>query len=683
MANHLLHLSLSLLLTRILLLRSTSAVDFVFNGFDSSDILLFGNASLESRILVLTDTSAFSIGRALYSTRIPTRSPNSSALLPFYTSFILSIAPDDNQLSGHGLVFIFAPTTDINGTNSAQHLGLFNRTNDNNPSNHVLGIEFDVFSNQEFNDINDNHVGVDVNSLASVTAEPAGYWGDKTAMNNNQDDTFHELKLNSGVNYQVWVDYSSSLLNVTMVPAGSRKPQRPLISFPVNLSEVFLDEMYVGFTAATGQLVQYHRILAWSFSNSNISFGDTLATFNLPSFVPSEVSAFPSKGFIAGITVAVVLFIGACCAMVFLFLVKRRKKKKVGEGEEVEEWELEYWPHRIDYQEISAATRGFSEENVIGFGGNGKVYKGVLAGGVEVAVKLISHETDEGMKEFVAEVSSLGRLKHRNLVGLRGWCKREKRNLALVYDYMENGSLDKRVFECEESVMLGLEDRMRVLKDVASGVLYLHEGWEARVLHRDIKASNVLLDSDMNARLGDFGLSRIHGRGQVATITTQVVGTVGYMAPEVVLSGRVSAQTDVFSFGVLILEVLCGRRPIEDGKAALVDWAWSLMERGELLLALDERLIRAADEGGFEAEEVEKVLNLGLLCTNPDPHARPTMRQVMNMFEGTSEVEFKCLDMEKLQQAVGELSLSFRGLLDDSFSLTNNGSMTSSSDLYP
>ncbi|KAF8409253.1 hypothetical protein HHK36_005327 [Tetracentron sinense] len=622
-------LHLLFLLTLISFLRSILSLDFVFNGFDSSDLLIYGNATLESRFLTLSNDTTFSIGRALYHSKIPTRSPNSSDFLPFSTSFIFSIAPYKGRLPGHGLVFILVPSTGLKGVSSAQHLGLFNRTNNGNPNNHVLGIEFDVFENQEFNDINANHVGVDVNSLASVSSYPAGYW----KISNRGYDLFENLTLNNGVNYQVWIDFSDSQLNVTMAPVGMKRPRRPLINVSVDLSEVLLDDMYMGFCAATGRLVESHRILGWSFSNSNFSVSEALITTNLPSFVLGKNSVFQSKGFIAGITVAIILVLG--CSIVIIVCLIKRKRKREREREEMEEWELEYWPHRITYPEIDAATEGFSEENVIGVGGNGKVYKGVLVGGAEIAVKRISHQTEEGMREFLAEVSSLGRLKHRNLVGLRGWCKKEKGSLILVYDYMENGSLDQRVFECEESMMLNWADRIRVLKDVADGVLYLHEGWESRVLHRDIKASNVLLDKDMKGRLADFGLARMHGHGQVAN-TTRVVGTVGYMAPEVVRSGRASAQTDVFCFGILILEVICGRRPVEYGKPPLVDWLWGLMEQGGLVFALDERL---KARGGFNSEELERVLHLGLLCAYPDPRARPTMRQVVKVLEGKVEAD--------------------------------------------
>ncbi|KAB2025503.1 hypothetical protein ES319_D06G153700v1 [Gossypium barbadense] len=522
----------------ILSSHSVLSLDFFFNGFNSTNLFLYGIAQIDSRILTLTNETSFAIGRALYSSKIPTKTPNSSHVLPFSTSFIFSMTPSRNKdtLPGHGLVFIFTPNTGINGTTASQNLGLFNLSNNGDPTNHVFGVEFDVFANQEFDDIDDNHVGIDINSLTSTTSHTAGYYSD---FNEDGDQGFEKLKLNNGV---------------------------------------------------------------------------TVGSF-----------------------VVLVLI-----ALFSLFLIKR-ERRRAKERAEMEDWEFEYWPHRMTYQEIDAATKGFSDDNVIGFGGNGKVYKGVLPGGIEIAVKRISHEND-GMKEFLAEISSLGRLKHRSLVGLKGWCKKEKGTFMLIYDYMENGSLDKRVYyDCDETNILTCEERIRILKDVASALLYLHEGWEAKVLHRDIKASNVLLDKDMNGRLGDFGLARMHGHSQVAT-TTRVVGTVGYLAPEVVRNGRASTQTDVFGFGVLILEVMCGRRPIEHGKPPLVDWVWQLMMQGELLTVVDARL---KGNEGFNEEEVKKVLHLGLLCSYPNPDSRPTMRQVVIVFEGKNEgLESETEDME-------------------------------------
>lgn len=520
---------------------------------------------------------------------------------------------------------MFLPFAGIAGASSAQHLGLFNLTNDGDPDNHVFGVEFDVFKNQEFIHINDNHVGIDVNSLTSFASNIAGFWEGK-----EDEGNFKELRLNNSENYQVWIDYKDFRINVTLAKAGARRPNRPLISEFLNLSGVLLDEMHVGFSAGTGQLVESHKILAWSFSNSNFSIGDALVTTHLPSFELPKDSVFRSKGFILGVSVGGLLIMG--CGVVVYMVCLKRKGKKMKDVEETEDWELEYWPHRVSYQEIHAATKGFSEENVIGLGGNGKVYKGQLLG-VEVALKRISLDSEHGMREFLAEVSSLGRLKHRNLVGFRGWCKKEKESLILIYDYMENGSLDKWIFECDESIALSWEQRIKVLKDVASGILYLHEGWESKVLHRDIKASNVLLDKKMNARLGDFGLAKMHHHGQVES-TTQVIGTTGYIALEVVKTGRASTRTDIFSFGVLILEVMSGRRPIEEGKRNLVDSMWSLTERSDLLSVLDERL---KAKGGYADEVVEKVMHLGLLCAHPDANSRPTIRQVLKMLEGQTE----------------------------------------------
>ncbi|TKY48870.1 L-type lectin-domain containing receptor kinase VII.2 [Spatholobus suberectus] len=627
---------LVILLHTVTTLSSVSATEFVYNtNFNSTNINLYGNASIETSILTLTNQSFFSIGRAFYPHKIPTKLAKSSTFLPFATSFIFSIAPIKNFITGHGFVFLFTPSRGVNGTTSAEYIGLFNLSNEGNPQNHVFGVEFDAVRNEEeFNDISDNHVGVDINSLRSSTSHEAGYWGGK------DEKEFKVLEIKNGENYQVWIEFMHSQLNVTMARAGQKKPRVPLISSNVNLSGVLLDETYVGFCASTGRIIDSTRILAWSFSNSNFSIGDALVTENLPVFVHHKRWFSGARALAVGVTsIVCVSIIGY--GYVAFFVLRRGKA-----GEEVEDWELEYWPHRISFDAIDAATRGFSEENVVAVGGNGKVYKGVLHG-VEVAVKRIPQEREEGMREFLAEVSSLGRMKHRNLVGLRGWCKKERCNLILVYDFMSNGSLDKRIFECEERMMLTWEERIQVLKNVATGILYLHEGWEVKVLHRDIKANNVLLDKDMNARLGDFGLARMHDHhGQVAS-TTRVIGTVGYIAPEVIRTGTASTMSDVFGFGILVLEVICGRRPIEVHKPGLIEWLIALLVQGQLHSAVDGRL---KAKGGYTVEEAERLLHLGLLCSNSDPSVRPTMRQVVKMLEG--EVDSIESDEENMEMSL-------------------------------
>ncbi|XP_058201862.1 L-type lectin-domain containing receptor kinase SIT2-like isoform X2 [Rhododendron vialii] len=296
-----------------------------------------------------------------------------------------------------------------------------------------------------------------------------------------------------------------------------------------------------------------------------------------------------------------------------------------------EDWEREYGPHRFSYKDLFKATRGFIDEELLGAGGFGKVYRGVLPSSKEqVAVKKVSHDSKQGMKEFVAEIASMGRLRHRNLVQLLGYSRR-KGELLLVYDYMPNGSLDKFLFSNEKPILVW-EQRYRIIRGVASALLYLHEEWDQVVLHRDLKASNVLLDADLNGRLGDFGLARLYDHGANPE-TTHVVGTIGYLAPELTRTGKATTSTDVFSFGAFILEVACGRRPIQPQRSPkeviLVDWVFENWKEGAILETSDPRL-----GGDYLQEEMEFVLKLGLLCSKSNAATRPSMRQVMQYFDG-------------------------------------------------
>ncbi|XP_058202250.1 L-type lectin-domain containing receptor kinase SIT2-like [Rhododendron vialii] len=307
-------------------------------------------------------------------------------------------------------------------------------------------------------------------------------------------------------------------------------------------------------------------------------------------------------------------------------MLRRKKYEDIRE-----DWEREYGPHRFSYKDLFKATRGFIDEDLLGAGGFGKVYRGVLPSSKEqVAVKKVSHDSKQGMKEFVAEIASIGRLRHRNLVQLLGYSRR-KGELLLVYDYMPNGSLDKFLFSNEKPILVW-EQRYRIIRGVASALLYLHEEWEQVVLHRDVKASNVLLDADLNGRLGDFGLARLYDRGANPE-TTHVVGTIGYLAPELTRTGKATTSTDVFAFGAFILEVACGRRPIQPQRSPkeviLVDWVFEKWKEGAILETSDSRL-----GGDYLEEEMELVLKLGLLCSKSDAATRPSMRQVIQYLEG-------------------------------------------------
>ncbi|KAK2655993.1 hypothetical protein Ddye_009045 [Dipteronia dyeriana] len=274
--------------------------------------------------------------------------------------------------------------------------------------------------------------------------------------------------------------------------------------------------------------------------------------------------------------------------------------KRFTQFEILEDWELDC-PHRFRYRDLYRATKGFKESEVIGVGGFGKVYKGVLpTSWIEVAVKKIHRNSIQGMREFAAEIESLGRLRHKHLINLQGWCKR-KNDLLLVYDYIPNGSLDSLLFNDmrtrQQGLILSWEERFNIIKGVASGLLYLHEECEQVVIHRDIKSSNVLIDDDMNARLGDFGLARLLDHGKISQ-TTNVVGTIGYIAPELARTGKASACTDVFAYGVLLLEIATGRKPLDTDNFILVDWILLSEERPKNtdLTRLDFRVIMGTSE---------------------------------------------------------------------------------------
>ncbi|XP_057829113.1 L-type lectin-domain containing receptor kinase SIT2-like [Cryptomeria japonica] len=597
-------------------LPAQAQTSFRFNRFNASTLYQVEYSSIRSGAICLTNQSQRVSGRVLYPQPVRMKDPSSTnTSSSFSTTFVFAMVPysSDPSLSGHGMAFLITPSKSHVQNSSIQYLGLLNNSNIGNSDNHLFAIELDTVESSDVQDINDNHVGVDLNDLKSEKSENAGYW------TGNQ---FHEQDLNSGQNIQAWIDYdhTQQQLNVTIVEAGLPRPQKPLISLKnMTLSDIFEEEMYIGFSASTGAIAEDHCVLAWSFSTNGSA--PELDVSHLPSLIRRKKS---NSRLIAVISTTLVLVLLLFAAAAFLWKRNRDRDAR-------EEWEMEYWPHRFDYKELHIATKGFRDDQVLGSGGFGQVYKGVLpSNGQDVAVKSIFRESTEGLKEFIAEISSLGRLQHRNLLQVRGYCRRGSQ-LFIVYDYMPNGSLDKMIFHKTKS-LLAWAQRYRILRDVGAGLLYLHEEWEKRVVHRDIKSSNVLLDSELIAKLGDFGLARLYehtGDPQ----TTGVMGTPGYIAPEVVHTGKAAPSADVFSFGIVMLEVACGRKPVDSSLDAsqivMLDWVRELHSKGRLMDAADANL-----GGEYVEDEMEKVLKLGLVCCNPQPEARPTTRQVLQIIEG-------------------------------------------------
>ncbi|XP_044492310.1 L-type lectin-domain containing receptor kinase IV.1-like [Mangifera indica] len=594
-------------------------LSFIYSGFRSANLSLHGSAKFTGDgLLQLTNETERIKGQAFYPDPISFKTSTNGTASSFSTTFVLGIQSQVEILNGQGMAFVIAPTLGLPFGLSSRYLGLFNASNNGNASNHVFAIEFDTVQNEDFNDINDNHVGIDVNGLKSEISSPAGYYDDQTG-------DFKNLTLTDRQRIQAWVEYNGEKkqINVTLAPFDSGKPSNPLVSLSRDLSLIFEENMFVGFSSSTGSLLSSHYVLGWSFKMNGQAEELALSLLpKLPRIGPKPKSKLLTIGLpviLVSLTLAAVSGVG--------YVIRRKRKF----AEVLEDWELEYGPQRFKYKDLYFATKGFKETELLGSGGFGRVYKGVLPKSkLEIAVKRVSHESRQGMREFVAEIVSLGHLRHRNLVQLLGYCRR-KGELLLVYDYMPNGSLNKYLYD-QPKVTLNWKQRFRIIKGVALGLFYLHEEWEKVVIHRDLKASNVLLDSEMNGRLGDFGLARLYDHGTKPQ-TTHVVGTPGYLAPEHTRTGKATKSTDVFAFGAFLLEVVCGRRPIEphsptEETVVLIEWVFGLWRRNELTEAMDWKL--ATD---YDAEEVELVLKLGLMCSQSVAAARPSMRQVVQYLE--------------------------------------------------
>ncbi|KAI3443040.1 Protein kinase domain-containing protein [Psidium guajava] len=627
MAHLLLLLSLPIFFSSIPASFSQNPTDLFFPGFRpaaaaAGNITLSGAAEIDHRgVLHLTNETSRLMGHAFHSSPLRFKNSPGGDVSSFSTSFVFAVVPEYPKLGGHGLAFVVSAARDLPGALPSQYLGLLNASDVGNFSNHLFAVELDTVQDFEFGDINDNHVGIDINSLASNASAPAAYYAA------GDDSTKLDLSLKSGKAIQAWIDYDSSekVINVTIAPS-SMKPKRPILSFNVDLSPIFREFMYVGFSASTGLLASSHYIMGWSFCIDGEA--RALEISSLPS-LPGGEKKHPHTALAIGVSLSSVVL--AVFAVFLVVLMVRRIKN----ADVVEQWELETGPHRFSYQELKKATNGFKEKELLGQGGFGKVYRGTLPSSkIQVAVKRISHESKQGLREFVSEISSIGRLRHRNLVQLLGWC-RKRGDLLLVYEYMANGSLDRYLFD-EAKATLVWEQRFRIVKGVASGLLYLHEGYEQVVIHRDVKASNVLLDDELNGRLGDFGLARLYAHGSNPG-TTRVVGTLGYLAPETPRTGKTSMSSDVFAFGAFLLEVACGRRPIEHEagpeELVLVDLVWERYKEGRVLDLVDRKL-----KGEYNEGEVMVVLRLGLLCSNCNPTERPTMRQVVRYLDGEIDV---------------------------------------------
>ncbi|KAM4088586.1 hypothetical protein ACJW30_07G082400 [Castanea mollissima] len=617
-----------LLISIFLLLINPCATRIFFNYTDFSQtinnkpIIRTGNATISGSVIQLTPDEVDNWGRAIYSEQMHLWDEKSEKVASFTSNFSFIINSQGKDRYSDGITFFLStPNYPVPSPTDGAGLGLLSRNQMNDATflaaNKFVAVEFDTFPNEEFDPLNSvrEHIGININNLKSQISTP---W-------------YCTIKENR--TYSASINYDSSTQNLSVTFTGFNYDNTIIqqhLSLVINLTDHLLESVEFGFSASTGLISELHILSTWSFESPSPS---TIQQSPAPSVEKSKDE--PKTKLVVGLSLGASILSIGLVLVCFLY----RKKCREGKGEKEEElgfvlsmdneFERGTGPKKFSYNELVSATSNFAEENKLGQGGFGGVYKGYLRViNSYVAIKRVSRGSAQGIKEYISEVRSISRLKHRNLVQLIGWCH-EKNDLLLIYEFMSNGSLDLHLFKGKS--LLTWVERYNIAQGLASVLRYLHEEWEQCVLHRDIKSSNILLDSNLNAKLGDFGLARLvdHVKGSQTTV---LAGTMGYLAPECIMSGRASKETDVYSFGVIALEIACGRKPVEPNakqdEIIMLEWVWELYGARNLLKAADPRL-----GGDFDEQQMERLMVVGLWCAHPDYNARPSIRKAIHVLD--------------------------------------------------
>ncbi|XP_058070885.1 probable LRR receptor-like serine/threonine-protein kinase At1g56140 [Magnolia sinica] len=399
--------------------------------------------------------------------------------------------------------------------------------------------------------------------------------------------------------------------------AGGVSNRVVLKSFKVNVSKNFLDIHL--FWAGKGTCC----------IPAEGTYGPSITAINItPQFPPKQTGKKNKTLLIVGIVIGA----GALSFIsIFAIFIWIRRSRHIDEDKEL--LEMGTKPNTFSYSELRTATGDFSLENKLGMGRFGAVYKGTLSDGRIVAAKQLSVASHQGNRQFVTEIVAISAVQHRNLVKLYGCCIDGDKRL-LVYEYLENRSLDHALFG-DSKLHLNWPTRYRICMGTARGLTYLHEESILGIVHRDINASNILLDADLNPKISDFGLAKLYD-DKKTHISTRVAGTIGYLAPEYALCGHLTEKADVFGFGVVTLEILSGRPNIDTSldqdKMYLLEWAWTLHEANHPLELIDLTLSE------FDSGEALRMIGVALLCTQTSPVLRPPMSGVVAMLSGDVEV---------------------------------------------
>ncbi|PIN08110.1 Serine/threonine protein kinase [Handroanthus impetiginosus] len=605
---------------------STGNVNLEFPFFNLRNLTLLGDSYLRNGVIGLTrdlEVPSSSSGSVIYNYPIAFFDSTTNITASFSTRFTFSVDNINPTSFGDGLTFFLSPNNQTLGSPGG-FLGLVNSSQ--LTKNRFIAIEFDTKLDLHFDDPDENHVGLDIDSLISIKAANPMMQG---------------INLKSGNSITAWIDYSNEQKKVEVFLGYSNlKPNKAILSVDIDLSDYLKEFMFVGFSASTEGSTELHFIENWGFKTLGLHparpriHSHNVSDNSVPLRPPIPVSDSGNRhhkkiGLALGIG-----FPSFFCAVLVVFGLFSVKKWKGTKTEKSLKAELMAGPRQFSYKELKSATRGFQQTRVLGHGAFGTVYKAFFVDSGAISAVKRSKHTHEGKSEFLSELSIIACLRHKNLVQLQGWCV-EKGELLLVYEFMPNGSLDNMLYS-ETGEPLKWSYRYNIAVGLASALTYLHRECEQQVIHRDIKTSNIMLDGSYNARLGDFGLARLmdHDKSPVSTLTA---GTMGYLAPEYLQYGKATEKTDVFSYGIVILELACGRRPIErEGESQrmvnLVDWVWKLHSEGKIVAAADARM-----NGKFEEAEMKKLLLVGLSCANPDSAERPSMRRVLQILNNEAD----------------------------------------------
>ncbi|XP_038989089.1 L-type lectin-domain containing receptor kinase IX.1-like [Phoenix dactylifera] len=614
-------IQLLVLLLQLVCIKISHALSFSYSSFDTTagGITMDGDAYfLDGAIQVTKNQADSSIlnstGSVVYNEPVLLWDQASGKVADFSANFSFIIQALQGNVSADGIAFFLSSYPYQNASVSDSNggaLGLFLRSGANwTRPKQIVAVEFDTFKNPEYNDSSANHIGIDFNRIISVAHRDL------------------DTSIREGHRLDASISYSASTGNLTVFLSNFSDPRiNWSLSYGVNLTDYLPEKVAVGFSAATGNQTETHKILSWSFNSTDLG--------------PRPPR---HKKFALGLGLAIAAVVLLSCVLCSVrFIRKYICKKASTEMEEDEEEEEDMTidilvsdavqrasgPRRFPYSVLADATNNFAAEGKLGQGGFGGVYVGVLHDPqLEVAIKRISRDSKQGRKEYISEITIIGQLRHRNLVQLIGYCHRRD-DLLLVYEYMPNKSLDYHLYNKDR--LLAWPERYKIALGLASALLYLHEEWEQCVIHRDVKPSNVMLDSEFNAKLGDFGLARLVDH-DCDSLTTVLMGTRGYMAPEYSNTGKASKESDVYSFGVVILEMACGRKPVEARKkkseVSLVEWVWELYGKGMCLVAADGRLNLKFDE-----QQVQRLMTVGLWCAHPAYNHRPSIRQAIHVLQ--------------------------------------------------